>query len=117
MGDGSPLARVYDLDGWMLLLGADYQCASSLHLAEYRAIYSKKRLVKRGAPLEVNGRREWVEYQDYDWEDSDFSAIGSAFEESTRLVRSGRVANAVARLMPQRPLVEFAARWMVKNRL
>jgi aminoglycoside 3-N-acetyltransferase len=117
MGDGSPLARVFDLDGWMLLLGADYQCASSLHLAEFRANYPKKKLVKRGAPIEVNGRREWVEYRDNDWSDSDFNAIGSAFEESTRLVRSGRVANAVARLMPQRQLIEFASRWMEKNRL
>ena len=117
MGDGTPLARVYDLDGWMLLLGADYQCASSLHLAEHRANYPKKRVVRRGAPVEINGRREWVEYQDNDWDDSDFSAIGSAFEEDTRLVRSGRVANAVARLMPQKQFVDFAVRWIEKHRL
>jgi aminoglycoside 3-N-acetyltransferase len=116
MGDGSPLARICDLDGWMLLLGASFQCASSLHLAEYRAKYPKKRVVKRGAPIVLDGRREWVEFQDFDCDDSDFSAIGRSFAEKTGLVRSGPVANGTAQLMPQRPFVDYAAGWMEQNR-
>jgi aminoglycoside 3-N-acetyltransferase len=116
MGDGSPLARVYDLDGWILLLGANFQCATSLHLAEYRAKHPKKRQVKRGAPIVLEGRQEWVEYQDFDRDDSDFSALGTSFVEKTGLVRSGRVANGTAQLMPQRPLVDYAVGWMEKNR-
>jgi aminoglycoside 3-N-acetyltransferase len=115
MGDGSPLGRVYDLDGWVLLLGANFQCASSLHLAQYRAGSPKKRLVKRGAPVMLEGRRKWVEFQDFDCDDSDFSAIGTSFAEETGLVRSGRVANGMAQLMPQRPFVDFAVGWIEKN--
>ncbi len=116
MGDGSPLARIYDLDGWILLLGANFQCASSLHLAEYRAKYPKKRVVKRGAPIMIDGKREWVEYQDFDWDDSDFTAIGTSFNDATGLVRSGPVGNATAQLMPQRPFIDHAVGWMEKNR-
>jgi len=116
MGDGSPLARIYDLDGWILLLGAKFQCASSLHLAEYRAEYPKKKRVKRGAPVMLEGRRVWVEFNDFDWDDSDFSSIGTSFAEKTGLVRSGRIMNATTHLLPQRQFVDYAVEWMEKNR-
>ncbi len=116
MGDGSPLARIYDLDGWILLLGTNFQCATSLHLAEYRAKSPKKRQVKRGSPLVLEGTRKWVEYQDFDWDDSDFTAIGTSFVEEFGLVRSGRVANGMAQLMPQRAFIDYAVGWMEKNR-
>jgi len=116
MGDGSPLARIYDPDGRILLLGATFQCASSLHLAEYRAEYPKKKQVKRGAPAAVEGKHVWMEFQDFDWDDSDFSTIGASFAEKTRLVRSGRVANGMAQLIPQRPFVDYAVGWMESNR-
>jgi aminoglycoside 3-N-acetyltransferase len=116
MGESSPMARMYDLDGWILLLGSDFQCASALHLAEYRASYPKKRLMKRGAPLEVNGVREWVEYQDLDLDDSDFPSIGASFAEDSGVVRSGKVANAAARLLPQKPFIDYAVKWMEANR-
>jgi len=110
------LARIYDLDGWILLLGADLQCASSLHLAEYRAEYPKKKQVKRGAPAVVEGKRVWMEFQDFDWDDSDSSAIGASFAEKTGLFRSGRVANGMAQLIPQRLFIDYAVGWMESNR-
>ena len=116
LGDGSPLARIYDLDGWILLLGTDFSCASSLHLAEYRAKYTKKRLMVQGAPVLIDGARVWKEYRDFDWDDSDFRAIGASFAESTGLVRTGCVANSAAHLLPQRPFVDYAVEWMEKNR-
>ncbi len=116
LGDRSPLARIYDLNGWILLLGAGFQCCTSLHLAEYRAKYPKKKEIKRGAPIVLDGRRIWIEYQDIDWDDSDFNAVGASFVENTRLVRTGRVANGTAQLMPQRQFVDYAVHWMEKNR-
>ncbi len=116
MGEDYPLARLYDLDGWVLLLGATFQCASSLHLEEYRARYSSKKIVKQGAPMNVHGTREWVEFEDFNFDDSDFSLIGSDFSERTGLVRSGRVANAETHLLPQKQFVDFAVEWMEKNR-
>ncbi len=115
-GDDSPLARLYELDGWVLLLGSSFQCASSLHLAEYRARYPKRKEAVRGGPVEVDGRRSWVEYRDLEWDDSDFSAIGASLERQAGLVRSGNVSNAKALLMPQRALVDHAVDWMQKNR-
>ncbi|HZL05870.1 MAG TPA: AAC(3) family N-acetyltransferase [Coriobacteriia bacterium] len=42
--------------------------------------------------------------------------VGAAFAESSGLVRSARVGQATARLMPQRDLVEFAASWFPAHR-
>lgn len=36
LGEPSPLGRLYDLDADVLLLGADHDCNTSPHLAEYR---------------------------------------------------------------------------------
>jgi aminoglycoside 3-N-acetyltransferase len=116
MGDGSPLSRIYDLSGSILLLGATFQCASSLHLAEYRAKFHGKKQVKRGTSGLLEGRRTWLEFIDFDWDDSDFSTIGARFAETTGLVRSGRVANSAAQLLPHRQFVDFAVEWMEKNR-
>ena len=42
LGERSPLARLYDLDGHILLLGVGHANNTSLHLAEYRADYPGK---------------------------------------------------------------------------
>lgn len=116
LGEASPLARLYDLHGWVLLLGVGHQVNTSLHLAEYRARYPGKRIIQGGAPVMINGRREWVTFQDVELDVSDFEAIGRDFARETGLVRHGRVACATALLMPQRPLVDYAVRWMERNR-
>jgi len=112
LGEGSPLARIYELDGWVLLLGVSHASNSSLHLAEYRADYSGKRKRPNGAPLMIDGVRRWVDVLDLDVDASDFAQIGAAFARETDLVRTQRVGNADALLMPQRPMVDFAVQWM-----
>ncbi len=116
LGEGSPLARVYDLEGSILLLGVGHANNTSLHLAEYRASFPGRRVVENGAPVLVNGRREWVKLRDLDIDESDFEAIGGDFERAGGSVRRGRVAEAEAMLIPQRALVDYAVRWMEQNR-
>ena len=115
-GEQSPLARMYDLDGEVLLLGVDFLNATSLHLAEYRANYPGKTTKQRGAPITVEGKRNWVQFQDSEWDDSDFNLIGKDFADSTGLVRSGPVGSGHGLLMSQRQLVDYAQGWIEKNR-
>lgn len=116
LGEGSPLARLYELDGHVLLLGVGHGNNTSLHLAEYRARYPNKRTLVTGAPVLVGGERRWVTFEDVDWDDSDFPAIGEAFAAETRLERRGRVGTGEAILVPQRPLIDFAVAWMERSR-
>lgn len=114
LGEDSPLARVYDLGGHVLLLGVGHDSNTSLHLAEYRS--GRARPGKNGAPQLVDGARRWVEFEDSQIDSGDFPQIGESFEREVG-VRRGRVAQADAILVPQRPLVDHAVRWMLEHRV
>lgn len=113
LGEGSPLARIYDLDGWVLLLGVGYGNNTSFHLAEYRVCDLP--LVENSAPIMRNGRRVWATWCDVDVNVEPFVDMGAAFEPEGE-VRTGYVGSAQARLFRQRPSVDFAARWLAAQR-
>ncbi len=112
LGEASPLARLYDLDGYVLLLGVGFENNTSFHLAEYRA--PVRRPMSQGAPVMVDGVRVWMEYDDIMLDDAPFGAIGAAFE-STGEVAIGRVGVGTARLFKQRPAVDFATEWLTNR--
>ncbi|KWX71690.1 aminoglycoside 3-N-acetyltransferase [Paenibacillus riograndensis] len=115
-GEQSPLARIYDLKGSVLLLGIDSLSNTSLHLAEYRAEYAGKQEVTAGAPMLVDGARQWVEFRDYNWNSDDFAAIGRDFGQETGQITYGKVAAAEAQLIPQREIVDYAVKWLEQRR-
>jgi len=115
LGEGSPLARLYDLDGHVLLLGVGHSNNTILHLSEYRAVYPGKLWVTQGAPVTINGERRWVTFEDLDGEDDDFADIGSAFADSGN-ERRGPVGSGEARLMRARDIVDYAVAWMTMHR-
>jgi aminoglycoside 3-N-acetyltransferase len=116
MGDASPLAQVYALDGWVLLLGVGHGNNTSLHLAEYRALAPTGAQTTVGAPVMVDGARCWVAFPEIDWDDGDFPALGDDFARDTGLVQAGPVGAATALLMPQRALVDYGVRWLRERR-
>ncbi len=65
LGDHSPLARIYDLEGRVLLLGVRYERNTSFHLAEYRGLPDAAR-IPRGAPILETGERVWTTFTDLD---------------------------------------------------
>jgi aminoglycoside 3-N-acetyltransferase len=115
LSESSPLGRVYDLDGFVLLVGVDYSSNTSLHLAEYKAKYTTKKPVRNGFPVVEHGRRIWKEYEDIECRTDDFEEIGRCYERECD-VRTGNVGNALCKLMRQRSLVDFAVKWMEGNR-
>jgi len=116
LGEESPLARVYDLDGQVLFLGTTHATNTSLHLAEYRADLDVGTTTDCSAVL-VDGEREWVEWEDLAVDDEDFPACGAAFEdERPDAVTRGEVGVGESVLIDQRPLVDFAVGWFETNR-
>ncbi len=116
LGENSPLARLYDLDASILLLGVGYESCTSLHLAEYRAEFAGKKIIREGAPILVNGERQWVEYDDVDVDSDDFAEIGQAFEATGGSFNQGLVGQAESRLVPVRSLVDFGVQWIAEHR-
>lgn len=107
VGDGSPLSRLYDLDGHVLLLGVGHANNTSLHLSEHRASWPGRKTYTEGAAVLVDGHREWVTFEALWTDDEDFPAIGEAYEARGGEVTVGRAGAGTARLMRQRPLVDF----------
>ncbi len=114
LGEQSPLARVYDLDGIVLLLGVGYANNTSFHLGEVRA-----RVVapeKQGAPILENGRRVWKWFTDLAYDADDFAVLGQDFEKDD-VVTVGMVGMAECRWFSQRAAVDFARRWIKQHRM
>ena len=116
LGEKSPLARIYDLDGYVLLLGVGHGNSTSIHLGEYRAATIGKEATTNAAPVMVAGERRWVEFEDIELDETDFDRLGRDFESDTDSVTVGRVGVGEARLMSQRALVEYAVGWFERNR-
>ena len=113
LGEGSPQARLYDLDGQILLLGASHTNNTSMHVAEYRAIPQGHPLLAQRSPVMVGGKRTWVDHSEID-EDNDFATVGGAFA-ATGAQRTGRVGAGEAHLMDAQALVDFATVWLKEH--
>lgn len=116
LGEQSPLARVYELQGHVLLLGVSHANNTSLHLAEYRAEWPGKRTIYQGAPVQVDGERRWMSYDDINNDASDFAQLGLDFEAETGDAQIGAAGRGTARLMRQCALVDYAVGWIRRNR-
>ncbi|MDT8306003.1 MAG: AAC(3) family N-acetyltransferase [Anaerolineae bacterium] len=112
MGEQSPLARVYDLDGWVLLLGVGYDSNSSFHLAQYRAPGAPRK--QEMSPMIRHGKQGWFPFDDVDLDADPFPAIGEAMEQALP-VTIAPVGSATARLFRQRPAVDLATRWLSEH--
>lgn len=117
LGEGSPLQKIYDLDGWILLLGVTHSNNTSLHLAEYRADFNGKKWLEDGCAMMVNGKRQWVNFTGLDLNSNDFDKIGKEYaEKHPELIHFGKAGQAETMLLKQKPLVDFATIWMQENR-
>jgi aminoglycoside 3-N-acetyltransferase len=113
LGESSPLARMYDLHGRILLIGVGYNRNTSFHLAEYRA--PDPPLTTEGTPWLCDGERVWHEFEDVDQNEEIFPDIGRDFERQGG-VTIGFVRAAECRLMAQRTAVDFATAWLTAYR-
>lgn len=111
----SPLARIYDLDANVLLLGVDHGRNTSIHLAEYRTDWPGKTRLTHASPVRVNGARCWLTYTDVNGDSSDFPQLGADFA-TTGAERRGAVGHATALFMRQRAVVDFAEDWLPRHR-
>lgn len=115
LGEGSPLSHLYDLNGLVMLLGVGHGNNTSLHLAEYRAHYVSRQLVKEGTAMLVEGKRQWVVFDMLDLNSDDFEQIGAAYEAEIEYTPA-QVGQAPMRLLHQRPMVDYGVKWMEQNR-
>ncbi len=123
-GRESPIGRLYDSDGKVMLLGVGHDSNTSLHLAEYEAEFTRREIdescarVRRSAEQGDRPDREWVTFRMLALETDDFGSLGTAYEACAApgdFIR-GQVGLAETKLFRQRPMVDFAIGWMSEHR-
>jgi aminoglycoside 3-N-acetyltransferase len=124
-GLGSPLARLVESGGQVLMLGAPFDKLTLLHHAEHLAEGTGKRFVEPKMPVIEDGRSVWRTYKDIDtsargafpYEEAPglgvdpFQAIGRE-AVAAGIGRIGHVGDAESHVFEAEPLVLFAVRWL-----
>jgi aminoglycoside 3-N-acetyltransferase len=110
-GAGSPLAKLVEARGQILLLGAPLDTITLLHYAENRARMREKRVIHYSCPIRREGERVWVEIEDYNTgephADYTFEQIARAYLAQGK-GRQGTVGNAQSALFDAADLSAFA---------
>jgi aminoglycoside 3-N-acetyltransferase len=117
-GPGSPLAKLVEADGQVLLLGSHFDHVTLLHYAEHVARLPNKRVITDEVAT-VDGTLQVEEFDtsapvvdgmpgDY------FDVVTRAFIDAGG-ARSGTVGNARAFLLPARAFVKFAVEKMERD--
>lgn len=114
-GDGSPIGKLYELDGYVLLIGVGYDKNTSIHLADARAEYPSKHNCTEHSAICENGKRVWKAYDTLFVDGEDFNQIGDAFEKEC-IVHKATLGNGILTFMRQRDIVDYAVSWIEKNR-
>jgi aminoglycoside N3'-acetyltransferase len=110
----SPVGRVHELDGQVLLLGVGHDADTMLHLAELLAGVPYR--VPRWCTVLRDGRPVRVDYGENDHCCARF-ALADAWLRSRGLQSEGRVGRACARLARARDIVRLAVERLARDPL
>lgn len=116
LGDKSPLAKLQQANGYVLFMGAPFESNTMLHLSEFRADYPSKKIQKQGAPILINGKRKWVQFDEIDADNDDFDRITREYIAQSITSKYYTLGNADLWLLPAKELVDFGTQWMNENR-
>lgn len=120
VGAGSAFERFLEVNGKILLLGADHDAVTFLHYAEHLVDIPNKRIARYRVPVEENGRRVWRDQEEFDtsgdgvhanWPERFFAKITDTYLAGARN-DGGRVGDAVSDIFPARELLDVALRLM-----
>lgn len=118
-GPGSPLAKLVEADGRVVMIGAPLDTMTLLHHAEHLADLLGKRVIRYEVPFATPGGVRWRTVEEFDtadpvvdtFADDYFGTIVAEFLASGQGVR-GPVGGADGVLVDARAVCAFAVGWM-----
>lgn len=118
-GQGSPLAKLVEAGGKVLILGSPIEGLTLIHHAEHLANIPNKHIIRYEVPIVGMG---WVEIEEYDtgnpirpWSGEDYFKIIAEAYVSTGKVKVGTVGNGTSYLFDAPDLIAFAVAWLEKT--
>lgn len=117
-GVGSPLHKLVEWGGKVLLLGSPLSTVTLLHHAEALANMRHKNIVHHHCPVIQDGQTVWVEMEDFDTSEPhaaySFRQIMTAYR-AVGAGRQGKVGDADSYLFDADELVRFAVGWLEQH--
>ncbi|SDB81923.1 aminoglycoside 3-N-acetyltransferase [Pelagirhabdus alkalitolerans] len=113
LGEHSPLARLYELEASVLLIGTTFETNTAFHLGEYRV--ESPKIIKKAAPIMEQGQRKWVEYDEIEFQEELFPEIGYLLQENTPLINK-KIGQADSYLFAFRDAVDTSAHYFNQKR-
>ncbi len=111
-GLNSPVGRVYELDGQVLLLGVDHTSDTTIHLCESLSGVRYRR--DKYLTILKDGKPTRFEYREIDHCCENFAFVDGWLDERG-LQKRGKVGNADARLIRSRDIVEVVTERLQEN--
>lgn len=114
-GTGSPLAKLVELGGSVLLLGSPLSRVTLLHHAEYHARLRHKTVIHYLCPIVQDGQTIWTAVEDYDTSEPHdrygFKQITQAYLNQGS-GKQGMIGQAPSFLFDAADLTRFAIAWL-----
>ncbi len=117
-GPQSPLGKLVEAQGKVLMLGAPLDTMTLLHHAEHLADFPDKRILRYEAPILVDGETVWRWFEEFDTSeppdglpDDYFATIVGEFLATSRGKR-GKIGAANSVLVPADAMVAFGVDWL-----
>lgn len=112
LGMSSPLGTLYKMNAKVLFIGTGYDTCTSFHLAE--TMLDDMPVTKSGTAMMIDGKRQWVEFEDFEYNSDEFDKIGVDFESGYQ-VNKIKIGNADCKLFNMHEAVDFAKTWLNKK--
>jgi len=121
-GPGTPLARLVEAGGKVMMIGAPWETMTLLHHAEHLADIPGKRVVRWDVPFVEHGQTVWRTVEEYDTgnpvvdglDDDYFDQVVRDFV-ATGGGRQGKVGSADALLVEAPAMTRFAVDWLERR--
>jgi len=116
-GAGSPLHKLCELRGSVLMLGAPLDTVTLLHYSEHVANLPRKRVRRYKCPILRDGAKVWVDLEEYDTGDNvidadyRFDMIATDYL-ATGKGRAGLIGRAQSYLFEADDLAQFGIQWL-----
>lgn len=112
LAEESPVARLYELKGYVLNIGCPFSDITCLHLAEYR---SDCRPIKiETSCVNMDGQKQWKRYLDLEIDDSEFNRIRSNLLNADQ-IRTESIGDCEMELFQATNAIDEATKYFEKT--
>ena len=118
-GEDTPLARLVEARGRVLMAGAPWDTMTLVHHADHLARMTGKRVLRYEVPFAEDGATRWRFIEEYDTSEPVIEGMPELYIEQivTAMVaagggRQGRIGDAPSLLVDAAPMLAFAIDWL-----